>query len=49
MHLGYSYDLTRSSLNTVSNGSHELLLRYQLDKPVGQGQPPPIIYNPRSL
>lgn len=49
MWLAYSYDLTRSSLNTVSNGSHELMLRYQLDKPVGQGQPPPIIYNPRSL
>ncbi len=46
---GYAYDLTLSSLNTVSNGSHEILLNYNLGKPLGKGKPPRIIYNPRSL
>jgi hypothetical protein len=26
MNIGYSYDLTTSGLNTVSNGSHEIVL-----------------------
>lgn len=47
--LGYAYDMTRSLLNTVSNGTHEILLNYNLNKPIGQGRPPVIIYNPRSL
>ncbi len=47
--LGYSFDMTSSSLNTVSNGTHEILLNYNLNKPIGQGRPPVIIYNPRSL
>lgn len=47
--LGYAYDLTQSSLNSVSNGTHEILLNYNLNKPIGQGRPPVIIYNPRSL
>lgn len=47
--LGYAFDMTRSSLNTVSNGTHEILLNYNLNKPIGQGRPPVIIYNPRSL
>lgn len=28
--LGYAYDITTSNLNTVSNGSHELLLSYKI-------------------
>jgi hypothetical protein len=47
--LHYAYDLTISNLNAVSNGSHELLLNYNLGKPIGKGRPPKIIYNPRSL
>jgi hypothetical protein len=47
--LGYSYDITLSNLNTVSNGSHEILVNYNLGKPIGKGRPPAIIYNPRSL
>lgn len=27
-HLGYSYDITTSKLNTVSNGTHEIVLNY---------------------
>jgi hypothetical protein len=47
--IGYSYDLTLSSLKTASNGSHEILLNYNLGKAIGKGRPPKIIYNPRSL
>ncbi len=46
---GYAYDLTLSGLNTVSNGTHEILLNYNLGKQLGKGKPPIIIYNPRSL
>ncbi|MEO1258975.1 MAG: type IX secretion system membrane protein PorP/SprF [Bacteroidota bacterium] len=47
--LGYSYDLTLSNLSNTSSGTHELLLNYNLGKPIGKGKPPIIIYNPRSL
>lgn len=47
--LAYAYDLTLSDLNLVSNGSHEIMLNYNLNKPIGEGRPPNIIYNPRSL
>ena len=47
--LGYAYDLTLSNLNTVSNGSHEIALNYNLNTIIGKGRPPKIIYNPRSL
>ena len=47
--LAYSYDLTLSGLRKVSNGSHEILLNYNLNKPIGKGIPPKIIYNPRFL
>ncbi len=47
--LAYAYDLTLSDLNVVSNGSHEIMLNYNLNKPIGAGRPPNVIYNPRSL
>ncbi len=47
--IAYSYDLTLSAINQVSNGSHEVMLSYNLNKPIGTGRPPKIIYNPRSL
>jgi type IX secretion system PorP/SprF family membrane protein len=47
--IGYAYDLGLSKLKTVNSGSHELLLNYNLGKPIGKGRPPVIIYNPRSL
>ncbi|HFA51151.1 MAG TPA: type IX secretion system membrane protein PorP/SprF [Bacteroidetes bacterium] len=49
INLGYAYDLTLSGLSNVSTGTHEILLNYNLGKPVGKGKPPIIIYNPRSL
>jgi len=47
--LAYAYDLSLSSLNTVNSGSHEILLNYNLGKPIGKGKPPRVIYNPRFL
>jgi type IX secretion system PorP/SprF family membrane protein len=49
MTLSYAYDITLSGLRRVSNGSHELVLGYNLNRPVGQGRMPPIIFNPRTL
>jgi type IX secretion system PorP/SprF family membrane protein len=49
LHLAYAYDLTLSPLRNVNRGSHELLLRYSLNKPIGSGKLPPIIYNPRFI
>ncbi len=47
--LAYSFDIPLSPLSSVNRGSHELLLRYSLNKPIGAGKLPPIIYNPRFL
>ncbi len=47
--VAYSYDLTLSSLKLVSNGSHEVMINYNLNKPFGTGKLPPIIFNPRNL
>jgi type IX secretion system PorP/SprF family membrane protein len=47
--LAYAYDLTLSALNSVSAGSHEITVRYNLNKSVGGGVLPPIIHNPRFL
>lgn len=45
----YSYDLGLSSLRSVQDGSHEVTLTYNLQKIIGSGLPPKIIYNPRDL
>ncbi len=47
--LAYSYDLTLSGLSNVSQGSHEVMLNYNLNKAIGKGKLPKIIYNPRYL
>ena len=47
--LSYSYDLGLSGLRNGNEGSHEILLNYNLRKLIGTGQPPKIIYNPRYL
>jgi len=47
--IAYSYDLTLSALQSVSSGSHEIMLNYNLNKAIGAGIPPAIIYNPRFL
>ncbi len=45
--LAYAFDVPLSPLKAVNRGSHELLLRFSLNRPVGAGKLPPIIYNPR--
>ncbi len=47
--LHYGYDIGLSRLRTVHQGTHELLLKYNLGKTIGAGLPPRIIYNPRHL
>jgi len=47
--VAYAYDFTLSAISQVSNGSHEVMLSYNLNRPIGKGRPPKIIYNPRSL
>lgn len=38
--VGYSYDYTVSDLNKYNNGSHEIILRYQLQKKANQIKSP---------
>ncbi|MFT5167656.1 MAG: type IX secretion system PorP/SprF family membrane protein [Saprospiraceae bacterium] len=47
--LSYAYDITLSGLSEVSRGSHEIMLNYNLNKNIGKGRLPKIIYNPRFL
>lgn len=47
--ISYSYDFGLSKLRSVHQGSHELMLSYNLQKLIGIGLPPKIIYNPRDL
>lgn len=47
--LTYSYDLGLGGLSSYHQGSHEVMLSYNLQKLIGLGLPPPIIYNPRDL
>jgi type IX secretion system PorP/SprF family membrane protein len=45
----YGYDFSLSALNAVNNGSHEVMLKYELGKTFGEGHPPKIIHTPRLL
>lgn len=47
--LSYSYDIGLSSLADYTQGSHEININYNLNKLIGIGLPPEIIYNPRNL
>ncbi|GAB4490425.1 MAG: type IX secretion system membrane protein PorP/SprF [Saprospiraceae bacterium] len=47
--LAYSFDVPLSPLKSANRGSHEIMLRYSLNRPIGAGKLPPIIYNPRFL
>ncbi|WP_235292060.1 PorP/SprF family type IX secretion system membrane protein [Portibacter lacus] len=47
--LSYAYDIGLSSLRSSHDGTHEILLNYNLNKLIGAGLPPKIIYNPRYL
>lgn len=45
--LYYGYDVPLSGLKSTNRGSHEVMLRYNMNKPLGVGKNPPVIYNPR--
>jgi type IX secretion system PorP/SprF family membrane protein len=45
--LGYAYDFSISSLRRVNEGSHEVILKYNLRKAIGKQRIPPVIYSPR--
>jgi type IX secretion system PorP/SprF family membrane protein len=47
LNIAYSYDIGTSALKTATNGSHEILLQYNIGKEFGRGKLPPVIYNPR--
>lgn len=47
--LAYSYDISISGLRTFNSGSHEIVLNYNLRKPLGKEIPAKVIYNPRFL
>lgn len=47
--LAYAYDVTLSSLQRVSSGSHEIGLHYRIKEGFSKRRPPQIIYNPRAL
>lgn len=49
MRLVYAYDIPLSDIGTISSGSHEIMINYNLNKRIGVGRPPRVIYNPRSL
>jgi type IX secretion system PorP/SprF family membrane protein len=43
----YSFDFPMSPLRAANRGSHEIFLKYNLNKSLGKGKLPPIIYNQR--
>jgi type IX secretion system PorP/SprF family membrane protein len=45
--IAYAYDWSVSPIKDVSTGTHELVLKYNLNKIIGAGLPPRVIYNPR--
>lgn len=45
--LVYAFDIPLSALKAGHRGSHELLLKYDLGRTLGKGNPPPLVYNPR--
>jgi len=47
--LAYAYDFSISGLSNFNNGSHEVILNYNLRKDLGRELPAKIIYNPRFL
>lgn len=47
--VSYAYDIGLSSLRSAHSGSSEIVLKYNLNKRIGLGLPPKIIYNPRDL
>ena len=47
--ISYQYETGISELKRVNEGTHELVLNYNLNKAIASGIPPKAIYNPRDL
>jgi len=47
--LAYAFDVGVSALRTVHQGTHEIQLNYNLNKKIGAGLPPKVIFNPRYM
>lgn len=47
--LAYNYDVPLSDLQDAHSGTHEIMLNYNLGRPIGKGRLPKVIYNPRFL
>lgn len=47
--IAYSFDYPLAEIRDISDGSHEILIKYTMNKPIGKGRLPKIIYNPRFL
>lgn len=47
--INYSYDIGLSQLKTLHEGTHELVLNYNLNKFIGSLKKLPVIYSPRNL
>jgi type IX secretion system PorP/SprF family membrane protein len=45
----YNFDVLINTLGNVSDGTHELMLKYTLNKEINTGLPPKTMYNPRNL
>lgn len=45
----YSYDIDFSRLKTLHDGTHEIVLNYNLNKIIGKNKGLPVIYSPRNL
>lgn len=47
--ISYSFDVLLGTLKNVSDGTHELMLKYSFQKEINTGLPPRTMYSPRNL
>ena len=47
--ISYSFDVLLSTLKNVSDGTHEVMLKYSFQKEINTGLPPSTMYSPRNL
>lgn len=47
--ISYNFDVSVNKLRRTSEGSHEIMFRYNLNREINTGRPPKTIHNPRNL
>jgi len=47
--ISYSFDVLVNALRQVSDGTHELMLKYSFQNEINTGLPPRTMYSPRNL